>query len=64
LSWSKCGVCRPRATDWGSVRWRLAQFQTLQMQMETLLNCVWSCESEWDFDDRLDLATRSQGRAA
>jgi hypothetical protein len=36
----------------------------LQMQMETLLNCVWSCESEWDFDDRLDLATRSQGRAA
>ncbi len=34
----------------------------LHTQLETLLDCIWSCENEWDFDDRLDLAVRDQAR--
>lgn len=35
----------------------------LASQFEDILAAVWSAESNWRFDDRLDLAVRHQPRA-
>ena len=28
--------------------------------IEDLMDCVWRCERDWRFNDRLDMATRSR----
>lgn len=35
---------------------RQAQTTDLQTQLEDLLDCIWKCEANWRFDDRLDVA--------
>ena len=35
----------------------------LHSQLEELLNMVWSCEKDWRFDDRIDVALKTGKRA-
>jgi hypothetical protein len=37
---------------------RAAEVPDLQSQLEGLLHQVWSCEAEWQLDDRILLASR------
>lgn len=30
----------------------------LATQLESLLDCIWRCETEWRLDDRIDLTLR------